>query len=267
MKPYRSRTDALQYLPCRRIASYSQGQVIYSGTCDCLYLVVGGRVKLLFGTAEHQSMIRIVPPERFFGESSFIPATIHHDAVALTNNQLMSWTRQEIQDLIAQKPPLGLALTEEFALIYQEMNDRLELILGHKATQRVLPALLQLGATLGTEQKDGLLRIEALPHHVLAEYAGTSREIVSTEMARLRRLGLIQYTRNYIIFDFDKISQEVKGSGTRQATPETPSDESRKIVEVRPPVAYEGFTLKVPGDSDALTVQPRIEASVVRQAD
>src|ERR1700730_7464887 len=151
MKPYTSRTDALQYLPCRPIATYSQGQVIYSGACDSLYLVVGGRVKLVAGPAEHQSMLRIIPSERFFGESCFVPAAMHHRAVALTNSRLMAWTRQEIEDLIAQKPSLGLALTEELTLMYQGMHDRLELIVGHKATQRVMPALLQLGATLGTE--------------------------------------------------------------------------------------------------------------------
>jgi hypothetical protein len=40
------RTDALQYLPRRPVASYGKRQVIYSRACDSLYLVTAGRAKV-----------------------------------------------------------------------------------------------------------------------------------------------------------------------------------------------------------------------------
>ena len=62
-------------------------------------------------------------------------------------------------------------------------------------------ALLALAGDLGTEMPDGTVRIPSLTHHTLAEYVGTSREVVTFQMNRLRRLGLIRYSRQFIDVD------------------------------------------------------------------
>ena len=59
-------------------------------------------------------------------------------------------------------------------------------------------ALLQLATDLGTSAPDGATRIASLTHHTIAEFVGTSREIVTFQMNRLRRLGLIRYSRKFI---------------------------------------------------------------------
>jgi hypothetical protein len=51
---------------------------------------------------------------------------------------------------------------------------------------------------LGTPQPDGAMRIDSLTHHTIADYVGTSREVVTFQMNRIRRLGLIRYNRRYI---------------------------------------------------------------------
>jgi hypothetical protein len=51
---------------------------------------------------------------------------------------------------------------------------------------------------LGTPQPDGAMRIDSLTHQTIADYVGTSREIVTLEMNRIRQLGLIQYNLRYI---------------------------------------------------------------------
>lgn len=56
-------------------------------------------------------------------------------------------------------------------------------------------ALVQLAEGLGTRQDDGATRIGALTHHTLAEFVGTSREIVTFQLNRLRRLGMLRYSR------------------------------------------------------------------------
>ena len=45
---------------------------------------------------------------------------------------------------------------------------------------------------------DGSTRIGSLTHHTIAEYIGTSREIVTFQMNRVRRLGLLRYSRKSI---------------------------------------------------------------------
>ena len=46
---------------------------------------------------------------------------------------------------------------------------------------------------IGKPQTDGASRVTGLTHHVLAEYIGASREIVTGEMNRLRALGYLRY--------------------------------------------------------------------------
>jgi len=59
-------------------------------------------------------------------------------------------------------------------------------------------ALVQLCDSLGDQMPDGATRVAALTHHTLAEYVGTSREIVTFQLNRLRRLGLLRYSRKHM---------------------------------------------------------------------
>ena len=70
--------DALAFLPHTPVLSFPKGRDIYnqSGRPSRLYLVLSGTVKLNCTASDgSQTLIRIVPPEGFFGESSLIPQT------------------------------------------------------------------------------------------------------------------------------------------------------------------------------------------------
>ena len=79
-----------------------------------------------------------------------------------------------------------------------ELKDRLESIAIYKTPERVMLSLVHLANTLGKPMEDGVVRVASLTHHTLAEFVGTSREIVTFQMNRLRRLGLIRYSRQHI---------------------------------------------------------------------
>jgi CRP-like cAMP-binding protein len=66
---YAHSNDALNYLPRRPLTSYGKGAVIYSGSCQSLYLVVSGRVKVSSTAGDGWNVIiKIVQPEGLFGE-------------------------------------------------------------------------------------------------------------------------------------------------------------------------------------------------------
>ena len=71
-------------------------------------------------------------------------------------------------------------------------------------------ALLALAGDLGSKLPDGAVRIPSLTHHTLAEYVGTSREVVTFQMNRLRRLGLIRYSRQFIDVYPERLREAVK---------------------------------------------------------
>ena len=148
-----------------------------------------------------------VPREGLFGECSLVDADGQGRAIPLDRVEVMAWSRAEIQHQIEAVPRLGLALLEEFVMATHDLEDRVQAMATRKIPERVMLSLLQLQRTLGERLADGAMRMAGLTHMVIAEHVGTSREIVSAQMSRLRRLGMIRYSRRYIEIDCQAIEQ------------------------------------------------------------
>jgi len=193
--------DFLMYLPRKPIKEIGKGRVIYSPEkpTDRLYLVVRGRVKVSTTATEgYETITRILSAEDLFGAAVLVGEYSSEAALVLDTAMLMSWTRDEIEAQIEYEPRLGLALAQYFVQQCIVLQERIEAVALHKTPERILLAFAQLGNLLGTRQPDGAMRIDSLPQHTIADYVGTSREIVTVQMNRIRRLGLIRYNRRYI---------------------------------------------------------------------
>jgi CRP/FNR family cyclic AMP-dependent transcriptional regulator len=194
--------DPLTYLPRKPLQEFAKGQTVYGPDkpSDRLYLVILGRVKISATSDDGgQTIARIVSPEGLFGEACMIGTNSGAETVvAVDNVTVMSWTRGEIEQQIEREPRLGVALMQYMVRQCLELKDRIESMAIYKTPERVMLAFLQLAVTLGTPMPDGATRVQSLTHHTLAEFVGTSREIVTFQMNRLRRLGLIRYSRQYI---------------------------------------------------------------------
>jgi CRP/FNR family transcriptional regulator, cyclic AMP receptor protein len=207
--------DPLMYLPRKSVYELSKGRVIYDGENPPthLYVVILGRVKVSSLTGDgHQSVGRIVRTEGLFGESCLIGKPRDGEsATALDNVALMGWDRAEIESIIEHEPQLGIALSQYLIHQCMELQDRIETIALHKTPERVMLGLLQLATDLGSVMEDGSTRVGYLTHDTIAEFVGTSREIVSSQMNRLRRLGLIGYSRKHIDIYVQAMLDELKG--------------------------------------------------------
>ncbi|MBZ5727058.1 MAG: Crp/Fnr family transcriptional regulator [Acidobacteriia bacterium] len=194
--------DPLTYLPRKPAQEVPKGRTIYDGQrpSDGLYVVILGRVKIVSASEDGcQTIGRIVCAEGLFGESALLGQTKRStSAVAIDNVTLMAWSREEIEQQIEQEPRLGIALSQYLVRQCLALQDRIESMAIHKTPERVMLALVQLAADLGTPQPDGSMQIGSLTHHTIADYVGTSREIVTFQMNRLRRLGLLRYSRKHI---------------------------------------------------------------------
>lgn len=207
--------DALNYLPRRAPIEYAKGETIYSGQSENLYLVACGRVKVSITEGPAEAIVRIVPPKRLFGESAVIGAQTQEHTQALDKVQLMAWSRFEIEQQIEREPRLGLALMEELILDRLEMQERIHAMAVCKTPQRVKLSLLQLAECLGVPLPNGALAMPALTHHIIAAHVGTSREIVSTQMSRLRRMGMLRYSRKFIEVESDAMREALRNEGFR----------------------------------------------------
>jgi CRP/FNR family cyclic AMP-dependent transcriptional regulator len=194
--------NPLTYLPHKPIQEYAKTRIIYDVEHPAteLYLVILGRVKV--GTTANdggQAVVRIVRRAGVFGESSLLGLWNRAEsAMALDTVILMSWSRNEIEQQVEREPRLGIVLAQYLARQCLDLQDRIESMAVRKTPERVMLALLQLAADLGVPMPDGSLSVAALTHHTIAEFVGTSREIVTSQMNRLRRMGLVRYSRKHI---------------------------------------------------------------------
>ena len=209
--------DPLNYLPRKPVQEFGKRRLIYDPQqpSDSLYVVILGRVKITT-TADDgfETISRIVCAEGLFGESAIIGAPARAEsATALDNVTLMAWTRSEVEAQIEREPHLGIALAQHLVRRCIELQDRIESMAVYKTPERVMLSLVQLAATLGTPNADGSTRIGSLTHHTIAEYVGTSREIVTFQMNRLRRLGLLRYSRKHIDIYVGPMQQALRDQG------------------------------------------------------
>jgi CRP/FNR family cyclic AMP-dependent transcriptional regulator len=209
--------DPLTYLPRKPVHEFAKRRVIYDQhqPSDSLYVVILGRVKVTHVSEDGgQTIARIVSSEGMFGESTLVNELRRSEtAVALDNISVMSWTTAEIERQIEREPHLGLALAQHLVRECLELQDRIESMAIYKTPERVMVSLIQLAASHGTPMADGAMRIGALTHHTIAEYVGTSREIVTFQLNRLRRLGLIRYSRKYMDIYKQALMETLRAQG------------------------------------------------------
>jgi len=221
LSPSREMEDALMYLPRKGVTDHRRSQIIFDEHQPSrgLHLVVQGRVKVTI-PVDHgtESVVDIFSTDDFFGESSLLgPARYVERALALDNVTLMSWSVAEIEEQVERQPRLGIALLQMLVKRGLDCEQRLESFALDKTPERVVRALLRFADRLGSRTEDGSVMIPPLTHHVISEYVGTSREMVTFQMNQLRVKGYVRYSRRGIQVYSDALREHLEAQ-TRKGT-------------------------------------------------
>lgn len=200
---HNSSAAILSHLPRSEVLEYSKHQVIYSRAVPPigLYLVLDGRVKLVHRNSAINS--RLVTEMYFvddlFGETAFLNISETGDeAIALEKTTLMAWTVPEVETLAVKGNKLGLELVRYMAGRVFDLEDRIRSFALDNCQKRLARTLIHLSERLGVPADDGTVLMSSFTHELLAQYIGTTREIVTTDMNYLRMKGLISYSRSAI---------------------------------------------------------------------
>jgi len=97
-----------------------------------------------------------------------------------------------------KRPRLAVALLQAFGRRSLGFTQRIESLFFDPIDRRLARSLIRFSERLGVAQPDGTVIMEPLTHELLAQYVGTSREVVTCHMTNLRRLGYLQYSRKAI---------------------------------------------------------------------
>jgi CRP/FNR family cyclic AMP-dependent transcriptional regulator len=195
--------DALSHLPISSITEYNNGEMIFGPErrANYIYLVVTGKVgisRVCDGGSE--VLLEIVLPDELFGEAALLDGTCQSEvATAIGNASVMAWTISDIEDLVMQRPRLGIALLQILAKRNQECKRRIESLSLETIERRLARSLIRFSERLGVPEEDGSVRMMAFTHEMLSRYVGTSREIVTHYMNRFRKQGFVNYSRRGIV--------------------------------------------------------------------
>ena len=201
--PQKALEDPLAFLPCSSIAEFKKVQLIYNQgqPSTNIYLVIEGKVKVSrMGDDGRQVVVDIYQPDEFFGESAFLNLPHRSEqAAALENTRLMAWSGAEIEDMVGKRPRLAVALLQILAQRSIDFTERIESLSADNIVRRLARSLIRFAGREGTGGDNGSVRMAPLTHELLAQYVGTSREIVTHYMNQFRRQGYLRYSRKGII--------------------------------------------------------------------
>jgi CRP-like cAMP-binding protein len=229
--------DALMYLPRKSLVTYRKGQTIFDESHPPvgLYLVVDGRVVVTASLDDgSETVIDIFGADDFLGENSLL-GSIHHSrrARALDDVSMMSWTTREIEEQSERQPKLAIALLQMLVKRGLDYQVRLQSFALDKTPERVVRCLLGFAGRMGTPTQDDRIDIPPMTHQVIAQYVGTTREIISLQMNQLRHRGVLRYSRKGIQIDIRGLHDHLRQSGRQDTAPPSIVPPPPPLAEVR----------------------------------
>jgi len=192
----------MSYLPKGSLHSFSADETIYHSKhgADHLYLVASGHVIVSrLSDPEKPAVLAIYQAGELFGETSFLGSTNYGEsATAVGNVTVRAWPVAMIEELAQAQPKLGIALCRIMAERSTSFEARIACFAVDTIPRRIARSLISLSERMGQQRTDGAITILPLTHQLLAQYVGTSREIVTRHMNMLRRSGYLKYSRQGI---------------------------------------------------------------------
>jgi CRP/FNR family cyclic AMP-dependent transcriptional regulator len=182
---------------------YPQGATVFSegDPGDAMFIVREGLVKLVSVSEKGaETILHILKPDQIFGELLFSEEKRAFNAVASTDVLVTIIPRKSFEEILASFPAVARnfirLLSRRLARVEQEFAG-----FGHTwSYQRLGRVLLQLAKEHGVDISRGTVIPVRLTHEDLANLIGTTRETVTTQIKKFKRLGLLKREgRHYIV--------------------------------------------------------------------
>lgn len=189
--------------------SYSKGQTIYGQdqVSEGFYLVEKGTVKLQKMLPNgFQTILKIASEGEIIGEGDAdlaFPRKNPCYAIALEDGTLI----QKIDSFDKLSPAEKSTLTQKLMDRALESSRRHERLISFDAEQRIKSVLKELAQKTGKKYGgETLLKIN-LTHGEFASLSDSSRQTVTKTFSTLKRKGIINYSRNRVLFrDLDNFN-------------------------------------------------------------
>jgi CRP/FNR family transcriptional regulator, cyclic AMP receptor protein len=219
----RTATDeVLAYLPESITVELRKGHIIYGPARPSthLYLVVAGTIAISHISEDgDRVLLEIIGRDKLFGHSGFVGSWgVSEEAAVLQAARVLMWPIGAIEEIMMDRPRVGVLLLQLFAERAADLAVRLESFSLDTISCRLARSLLRLSERLGVITGESAVKMLPLTHYLLAQHVGTSREIVTHYMNHFRKAGYLRYSRREIVVYPDLLAASlVRTSNTRVA--------------------------------------------------
>lgn len=192
--------------------AFKKGTVLlYQGEAPRMaYILKSGVVKSY--TINNNGEEQIV---NFFSDNDMFPApwifgkastTMYYYETA-SNCEVLTIPRDMLRESMA-KPEWSLAIQDYLATNYTSMLMRVTALEQSRARDKIMLTLYFLLFRYGKQGKQGTFTIDlALTHNIIASLVGLTRETTTTELSKLKKQKIVQYSHHTYVVDKQRLER------------------------------------------------------------
>ncbi len=188
------------------------GEVFYTpdDRSERLFLLWKGRVRVYRTTDGREFTLALVEAGTVFGEMALTAQQLQGAyAQAQESSELSVMRREDLEQLILEKPQVGLQITHLLSERLRQYETRLGDLTLKGTTARLASLILLLAENEGVVTSQGLIRIpKHYTHQYLGTMVGTNREAVTRAFSELQDEGAVELRRRLIwVTNMDALGQ------------------------------------------------------------
>lgn len=136
----------------------------------------------------------------FIGELSLFCATTKYmlNAKVLETGEVAVIYQQDLEERLKKDHSLTLKLMNYLSLQYKKTNTKFRDLVLHGKKGALYSTLIRLSNSYGELTPDGFLISHSFTNQELANFCGTSREVVNRMLGELRKLDIISIDKGFI---------------------------------------------------------------------
>ncbi|WP_231587468.1 Crp/Fnr family transcriptional regulator [Corynebacterium comes] len=186
-----------------RALSWAEGDplMLAGDTPGGVHLIMSGRVRVTRDTIEGDEItVDIAAPGDVLGPLDTVPVPVVDSAWAMETTCALFLRAETLGQVVSEFPPLAMALLRLQQERLAAGRDREVAQTTRTVEQRVAGVLLQLATRLGQVRPDGSVLLQVrLRRDDIAGMASTTVESASRAMAKMKRNGLIDSGREWVV--------------------------------------------------------------------
>ncbi|MBT2678183.1 Crp/Fnr family transcriptional regulator [Bacillus sp. ISL-35] len=198
-----------------RIKNIDKGSFLFEegNTANELYIIQSGKFQVSKMIPDGRELtIRMCSAGELVGELTlFSPASQHIlNARASESGSVAVIQKDRLEDEIGKDSGLALELVKWLSLQHRKSQTRFRDLVLHGKKGALYSTLIRLVNSFGVKTEDGMKIDVSLTNQELANFCGTSREVVNRLLSELRKQDIISIDKGYItIHALNRLKREI----------------------------------------------------------